>query len=95
MSHDIDTSVVRKVGDAYSVISTEVQDYGRRKWEREAQAREDRLRALQAEVDKNRDDDAWFRVRIMAVCIAASLITLVYIGVSEWQLRQDIKALQQ
>lgn len=94
MSHDIDTSVVRKVGDAYSVISTEVQDYGRRKWEREAQAREDRLRALQAEVDKNHDD-AWFRVRIVAVCIAASLITLVYIGVSEWQLRQDIQALQQ
>lgn len=94
MSHDIDTSVVRKVGDAYSVISTEVQDYGRRKWEREAQAREDRLRALQAEVDKNRDD-AWFRVRIVAVCIAASLITLVYIGVSEWQLRHDIQALQQ
>ena len=92
MRTDIDTSVVHPVGNGYRVNSADVVDYGRRLREREAQAREDRLRELQAEVDR---DDAWFRARIVAVCIAASLLTLGYVGFAEWQLRQDIQALQQ
>lgn len=94
MTTDIDTSVVRQVGTGYRVISTDVQNYGRRQREREAQAREDRLRELQEAVDRDRDD-AWFRARILAICIAATLLTLAYIGVAELQLRRDSQTLQQ
>ena len=93
MRTEIDTDVVHRVGNGYRVNSADVVDYGRRRLEREAKAREDRLRELQAAVDRDRDD-AWFRARIVAVCIVASLLTLGYIGFAEWQLRQDIQDLQ-
>ncbi|MEH3084977.1 MAG: hypothetical protein PGN26_00185 [Xylophilus ampelinus] len=92
MRTDIDTSVVYRVGDSYCVNSADLVDYGRRVIEREANAREDRLRELQAEVAR---DEAWFRARMVAVCIVAFLLTLGYIGFAEWQLHQDIQALQQ
>lgn len=92
MSTDIDTSVVHRVGDGYRVNSKDVVDYGRRVLEREANAREERLRELQAEV---RRDEAWFRSWLVVVCIAAFLLTLGYVGFAEWQLHRDIQALQQ
>lgn len=91
MRTDIDTSVVHRVGDGYRVSSADLVDYGRRVIEREANAREDRLRALQAEVSR---DEAWFRARMVAVCIVAFLLTLGYVGFAEWQLHRDIQALQ-
>lgn len=92
MRTDIDTSVVHRVGESYAVNSADLVDYGRRVIEREANAREDRLRELQAEVAR---DEAWFRTRMVVVCIAAFLLTLGYIGFAEWQLHRDIQALQQ
>lgn len=91
MRTDIDTSVVHRVGDGYRVNSADVVDYGRRVLEREANAREERLRELQAEV---RRDEAWFRSRLVVICIVAFLLTLGYVGFAEWQLHQDIQALQ-
>lgn len=91
MSTDIDTSVVYRVGDGYGVNSSDVRGYGQRVLEREANAREERLRELQAEVAR---DAAWFRSRLVAVCIGAFLLTLGYVGFAEWQLHQDIQALQ-
>jgi len=92
MNTDIDTTVVHRVGDGYRVNSADLVDYGRRVIEREAKAREDRLRALQAEVSR---DEAWFRSRLVVVCIAAFLLTLGYVGFAEWQLHRDIQALKQ
>lgn len=92
MRTNIDTSVVHQVGDGYCVNSADLVDYGRRVIEREANAREDRLRELQAEVAR---DEAWFRSRLVVVCIAAFLLALGYVGFAEWQLHRDIHALQQ